>query len=157
MTKVKVAVIGGGITGQLIQLQIPEAEIFDWQHQPRHTQPMTRNFGGNYLWEPIPGLPCRSFQVITHIDGEPATQERILRYKKKIGKQYEITGINNWIKQFEPYMQGWDFLSLPTPRVHYDHRIVGLDERHHRLAFANGVLIEYDYLLSTIPLYSLLA
>lgn len=157
MTRVKVAVIGGGITGQLVQLQIPEAELYDWKPAPRDIQPMTRNFGGNYLWEPIPGVPCRSFPVITHIDGMPATFDAILRYKAKIGKGYERNTVNNWPAQFQPTMLGYDFLSLPEPRVQYDHRIVQMEPSNHVIAFANGTQIQYEYLASTIPLYSLLA
>lgn len=155
--QVHIAVIGGGITGQLIQLQIPEAVIYDWQPRPRTMYPLTRNFGGNYLWKPIPGLPCRKFPVVTHIDGAPATPATILAYKHKIGKEGEESVINNWKTQFQPHMTGYDFLQLPEPRVEYDHRIVSIDYFLNTILFASGLLVSYDYLLSTIPLYSLLS
>lgn len=153
MDKVKIAVIGGGITGRLVQFLIPEATIYDWT-QPRGIVPLTRNYGANYLWRPLAGIPCREFQVITHIDGKPPTFSAAMEYKKKIGKTGDL---DNWARQFQREMTGYDFTSLPESRIQYDHRIVSIDRREHRLNFAKQTPVEYEMLISTIPLYSLLS
>lgn len=152
----RIVVIGGGITGQLFQLQVPEAEIYDWKSAVRTIRPLTRNFGGNYLWKPIPGVECRSFPVVTHIDGHPATEDSIRAYKKKIGKAYEEEMPNNWAQQFQTEMTGWDFIQLPEPRVNFDHRIVEIDIVHQTVRFVGRPAVSYDVLISTIPLYAFL-
>jgi hypothetical protein len=153
VSHVHIAVIGGGMNGQLVQHAIPEAEIFDWKPEPTDRQ-LTRSVGANYLWEPIPGLECREFLVHTRIDGFLPTLERIHSYKEKIGRNGDVEG---WERQFQPEMKGYDFVALPEPRVHYDHRISSINRTQHRIAFVKHAPVTYDFLISTIPLYSLLS
>lgn len=154
MRSIDILVIGGGISGQLVQVAVPEAEIFDWHPQPRVARPLTRHFGANYLWEPLPGIDCRSFRVVTHIDGDTPTLKKVIAYKNKIGKPGDI---GSWQVQFQEDMTGYDFISLPTPTIHYNHRIIEIDRLHHTLLLANGEYVIYGTLISTIPLYSLLS
>ena len=155
MEHVEIAVIGGGIVGRLAQFLMPQAEIYDWRAAPQTVRPLTRNYGGNYLWKPIPGIPCRTFRVVTHIDGMPATPDGIRRYKAKIGKEYESSQSNNWHQQFQPEMSGWDFTELPNTRIQYGCRVVSVDLIAHRLTIAGREPIQYRSLISSIPLYSL--
>lgn len=147
-----VAVIGGGIVGQLVQHQIPEAEVYDWRD--RKPTALTRNYGANYLWEPLPGFDCRTFQVLTHIDGAPATLPSVARYKDKIGKTGDVVG---WERQFQEWQVGYEFERYPHANVRYGHRVVRIDRLKRVLYFANNVEpVEYEVLVSTIPLFSLL-
>lgn len=155
MRRVPVAIIGGGITGQLVQMQIPTAEIFDWREEASKTR-LTRQLGANYLWRPLPGLECREFKVVTHVNGKPATPEAIVEYKQKVGKEGD--SINGWGKQFQTEMTGYEFNHLPPPRISWGHRIVSIDRQARTLHFAKGKEpVTYTFLISTIPLYSLLS
>lgn len=160
MRHVRIAILGGGITGQLVHYQLPDSEVFDW-HKDGRAAYLTRSYGANYLWKPLDGFPCRHFRVITHVDGTPATLESVHAYKTKIGKLNDVAG---WERQFRPEMDGYDFLSLPMPRcIHYDHRVTEIHAADQVMKFApshNGEgrePLRYDVLISTIPLYSLLS
>ena len=147
-----VVVIGGGFVGQLVQLAVPSARVLDWRKTPPANHLDTR-IGPQYLWKPIPGVPSESFSVTTLVDGVPATPETILRYKRKIGKE---TDGGNWGIQFEHKTVGWTS-NLPRPRVEYDRmvRMIDLAGRTLGLAEPWGT-VEYDILVSTIPLPALL-
>lgn len=156
MPRPRIAVIGGGITGQLVQLQIPAATIYDWQDERQAAKPLTRNFGANYLWEPlpIPGVGYRQFDVVTDVDGQPPTLESVLRYKEKIGKTGDV---QDWERQFTRHMTGYDFATpLPAPRIQFRHRVERIDRVKRVIYFAGQTPQMYEYLVSTIPLYSLL-
>ena len=148
-----IAVIGGGITGQLVQFAVPEVKIYDWKPQPA-SRALTRQYGANYLWEPIEGIPCREFKVITTIDGGVPTLDRVRAYKDKIGRIGDVSG---WERQFQHEMTGYDFIELPRPNILYDHRITGIDRQTQTITFAKHGSLVYDMLVSTIPLYSLLS
>lgn len=154
MEDVTIAVIGGGITGRLFKFLIPQATVYDWMPQPRTMRPLTRNYGANYLWQPLPGIPCRSFEVITRVDGQLPNSTSVSRYKEKIGKTGDVDG---WERQFQPFMTGYDFIELPDVAVLYDHRITEIDPIAHTLTFAKQPPVRYDTLVSTIPLYALLS
>jgi len=146
-----VVVIGGGFVGQLVQLAIPEARVLDW----RKTAPVDHletRVGPQYLWEPIDGVPSSAFLVTTLVDGLEPTDESILRYKTKIGKQSDG---GNWGVQFQHEMLGWAS-QLPKPRVEYNQLVRMVDLRGHVLGMTDS-LIPYDILISTIPLPALLA
>ena len=154
MCNLKIAVIGGGITGQLVQLQIPTAQVFDWKPQPQGPKGLIRNYGANYLWRPLPGIDCRSFTVETRIDGQLPTWDAVVAYKAKIGK---IGDVDGWELQFQPTMTGYEFMALPPTTIQYDRRVESIDRLDHVIRFANGDTVDYDFLVSTIPLYSLLS
>lgn len=154
MQHVDIAVIGGGITGQLVQFLVPHAQIFDWKPYTQRVRPITRQFGANYLWRPLDGIPCRSFPVETRIDGVMPTLEAVKRYKSKILKTNDVEG---WERQFTPSMTGYDFLELPQASIQFDHRIVEINAGTRVITFEKENKIHYNWLVSTIPLYSLLA
>lgn len=156
MRHVRVAVIGGGITGQLLQHAVADAEVYDWGKHPTVDQrsTLTRAFGANYLWAPIPGYTHREFRVTTHIDYRPATFDRVEAYKNKIGKTGDVA---DWVRQFKETMTGYEITGAPTPRILYEHRVSSVDRLARRITFEKGLEpIEYDYLISTIPLPALL-
>jgi hypothetical protein len=149
---VNVVCIGGGISGHLVKLRIPKARVLDFRRSPT---PMTRQFGGNYLWEPLPGVTCRSFQVITTVDGHPPDEEAVIRYKRKIGKGLD----SNWTQQFRHQMVGYDIVDWPRKLdIDYGHIVKAIDPEK-RFIHADGPAgpchIPYDVLLSTVPLYGL--
>jgi len=153
---VDIAVIGGGITGQLIKFAVPRATVFDWKPPPVGQRKLTRSFGANYLWHPIPGIPCREFTVITHIDGKDATFDGVRAYKAKIKKSYDVPNILV-PPQFTPQMKGYDFIDFPKVDIEYGHRITQIDRLDHVIHFADQPPVRYTQLASTIPLYSLLS
>lgn len=154
MEAVEIVVIGGGITGRLFNFLIPQSVVYDWMPNPRTIGPLTRNFGANYLWRPLDGIHCRAFSVVTHVDGQPPTLEAVQRYKEKIGKRDDVA---EWERQFQLHMVGYDFEALPSVPIQYDHRVTRIDVEAHTLHFAKQGDMRYDTLISTIPLYALLA
>lgn len=149
--RVKIIIIGGGFIGQLIKhLFWPRARIFDWKaHAPSI---LARSLGPQYLWEPIPELPCRTFMVHTMVDGKDATELSIRAYKDKVGKTQDGS---DWRAQFRPWMPGYDCV-VPRVEVEYGKRILRLDISAHRFFLLDGSAQTYDWLISTIPLPSLL-
>jgi hypothetical protein len=145
-----IIIIGGGYVGQLVQLAIPSARILDWRPTAPANHLETR-VGPQYLWQPIPGVPNRQFKVKTLIDGEIPTPATILRYKHKIGK---VRDRGNWGLQFQHEMDGYE-ADLPVPRVEYGMRVDRINLSAKALS-VNGEVIEYDELISTIPLPALI-
>jgi len=148
-----IVVIGGGITGQLTQFCVPHARILDWSKPPSRRRSFTRMYGANYLWEPLEGIECQKFTVITHVDGDKATHESIRRYKEKIGKTFDQA---HWDSQFQAVMNGYDIVSFPETNVSYECRVKEIFIKDKRLLLASGEDISYDTLISTIPLYALM-
>jgi hypothetical protein len=146
----RVVVVGGGFNGRLIQAQLPVARVFDWR--PEKPVVENRSLGPQYLWEPLPGLPCRKFSVTTLVDGRVADDASVLRYKCKVGKEQDQ---GDWKAQFQYRMDGYD-VTLPEDTVEYGQRIVSIDLGRRRLQMSHGGSEMYDYLVSTIPLFSLL-
>jgi len=104
--------------------------------------------GPQYLWEPIPGVESYSFEVETLVDGAPPTPDSILAYKRKIGKEKDG---GDWGLQFQHLSIGYHS-QLPVPRVEYNRHVNGVDLSGHQLYMMDGATIEYDVLISTIPL-----
>jgi hypothetical protein len=148
-----IVVIGGGITGQLVQFCVPHARILDWSKPPSRRRSFTRMYGANYLWEPLEGIECQKFTVITHVDGREATHESIRQYKEKIGKTFDQI---HWDSQFQTVMSGYDIVSFPETNVSYECRVKEIFFKDKRLLLASGEDISYDVLVSTIPLYALM-
>jgi hypothetical protein len=73
----------------------------------------------------------------------------------KIGKAEEDP--SNWKTQFMFDQTGWEFLTMPTPRIHYNKRIIYIKSNSRTVEFDDGTKLNYGVLVSTIPLYSLLA
>ena len=151
--KSQVVVIGGGITGRLVQACIPHAKVLDWIKQPKPGRNLTRMYGANYLWKPLQGIECRKFTVITHVDGVAANYESIRRYKEKIGKTFDQA---HWDAQFKTVMEGYDIVSMPDANISYECRVKEIFLKDKRILLSTGVDIEYDILISTIPLYALM-
>ena len=153
INKSKVIVIGGGITGHLVQFCIPHARVLDWAKPPRQGRSLTRMYGANYLWEPLEGIECRKFTVITHVDGAEANYESIRRYKEKIGKTFDQA---HWDAQFKTVMEGYDISVMPDTNISYECRVKEIFMKDKRLLLGTGENIEYDILISTVPLYALM-
>lgn len=146
---VRLIIIGGGFLGQLLHTVFPRARVFDWRSKPPAVA--TRTIGPMYLWAPIPGLKNREYDVYTTIDGEPATDERVMAYKKKVGKEQDGS---DWRAQFQYRMKGYD-VELPN-RVEYGKRIESVDRYSRRLNLHGGWEERYDSIISTIPLPALM-
>jgi hypothetical protein len=148
----KVFIIGGGFLGQMIQyLFWPKARVFDWRsHAPSI---LSRKLGPQYLWEPIPELPCKTFMVQTTVDGKEATEASIRAYKEKVGKEQDGA---DWRAQFRPWMRGYECAYMPHVPVEYGQRIVALNFIDRQIRMMTGECYRYDYLISTIPLPALL-
>lgn len=158
MISPRIAIIGGGINGRMVQHFIPGARIYDWGAEP--TVDVPRFHGANYLWEPIPGLRCREMRVFTVIDNERPTIEGIRRYKKRIGKDDEVmteVGAERALNsQFCYDSLGYELLAYPPSDIVYNAHILNIAMSGHYINFRNGQALAYDYLVSTIPLPSLM-
>jgi hypothetical protein len=154
MVMPNIVVIGGGITGQLVQYFLPHAKILDWSKPPkRGLRFITRMYGANYLWEPLEGIECNKFTVITHVDGNEATHESIRRYKEKIGKTFDQA---HWDAQFKTVMTGYDITVLPDVDISYECRVKEVFIKDKHLLLATGENMSYDVLVSTVPMYALM-
>lgn len=153
-----IVVIGGGITGQLVQFCVPEAQVFDWGQET--DRKLTREWGANYLWEPIHGLPTRYFSVVTHIDGAAATSDAIRRYKAKVGKSDEADTPKQieklMLMQFPLRMTGHEFTEPIPATIQYNKRAMSVNLEKHTVCWADGLITNYDVLVNTIPLYAFL-
>lgn len=143
----RVVIIGGGFMGQLIQMLIPGARCLDWQ--PKPPEVANRQLGAQYLWEPVRELACQKFEVITGIDGEEATDDSILAYKKKVGKEQDES---DWRAQFQRTMPGYKILYSIPSNVEYGMRVMGINRESRLLYMANHPEVPYDILISTVPL-----
>lgn len=148
----RIVVVGGGITGRLVGFRNPGAVILDWGPPPRNDR-LTRNYGTNYLWEPLLDIPCRAFSVVTHVDGRVPTGASIAAYKLKVNK---VGDGGDWSRQFQHETIGYEIDEMPQIPIFYQRRIVEIDPVRHRVIDGAGFIHTYDKLVSTIPLPSLL-
>jgi hypothetical protein len=150
---VRILVLGGGPVGQLFKWAVPSSEVFE--ALPAPTNSTTRSWGANYLWKPIPGIECRQFPVITHIDGEIALNSSIRAYKAKVGKADESN--LDWNAQFQFESIGYEMVRPPEVEVNWACRVDRIDIRRQTVQFSQRSVIEYyDVLISTLPIYTLL-
>jgi hypothetical protein len=147
----RIVIIGGGFLGQLLHTLWPTARVFDWR--PRAPVALARQYGPQYLWTPVGTLPHREFTVYTSVDGKVPTEESILAYKHKVGKEHDNS---DWRAQFVQVMPGYE-CALPPNRVEYGRRIIHINWDTHRLNMADSRSEPYDALISTVPLDSLLS
>lgn len=158
MHEAQIIILGGGMLGLLAKTVFPGAMVLDWRRIPPRdgTAHGTRQFGAQYLWKPLNGIPCRGFCVHTTIDGAPATYDAALRYKTKIGKVMDME-TPQWEAQFPESMRGYAIISLPPAEVRWDVYIVRIDRQNKVMEDRYGQKFRYESLISTIPLPSLLA
>jgi hypothetical protein len=147
-------IIGGGITGRLAGQLWPDVLVLE-KRSAKHSSGLTRSWGTNYLWKPLPGdsFRHRQFLVITTVDGQPATEASILAYKEKIGKATEAR--DDWGLQFRHVSVGYDLLSYPTCQMLGGSEIFDIDTYSKIIRYTFGTSVRqqaYDELISTIPL-----
>jgi len=154
VTPTRVLVIGGGFIGQLVQFVVPYARVLDWRKAPegRDTH-QTRNFGAHYLWQALPGLPCKRFKVHTTVDNRPPEEEAIRRYKQKVGK---LSDIIDWDGQFREHQEGWEIDTVPNAVVEFGRYVQCINWRERTLVLRDVGTVAYDMLVSTIPLSALM-
>lgn len=148
----RIVVIGGGITGQLIQRAVPSAIILDYRSASIPI--LTRAYGANYLWEPLEGIQCSAFPVITHIDHVPATPDSIRAYKKRINKEEEDQ--STWAAQFKESTIGYEISEDIQANIRWGSHVQSIDIPLKKVILLNGDIEFYDILVSTIPLYALM-
>jgi len=156
MIRSRVVILGrpSGIVGHLAKLMAPDATLVVMGHPKNHVAGFDRTFGTVYLWEDVPHLVTKPIKILTCVDGTEATEESVRRYKTKIGKAQDMY---HWRWQFPHESTGHDIVNVPEvhpPLVYGDH--IDIDIRHHRIyldwGHSKGVLLFYDWLISTIPL-----
>lgn len=150
----RVVVIGGGISGRIVQLFFNRAVVLEARDEIKESQ-LTRNFGTNYLWEPLEGFKCRKLDVVTHVDGSEPTEASIKRYKNKIGKGYENR--EDYMEQFHPHSTGWEIEEYPPCKIQYNMEVKEVDILRKVITCidmktAVEVHWNYDFLFSTAPL-----
>lgn len=144
-------ILGGGITGRLAASLWPEAPVLE-RLPAAKAENLTRLWGTNYLWEPLPGFRCKNFPVTTHVDSAPATEASILAYKNKVGKAAEAR--DDWGLQFTEKTTGYDLLKVPTCKLVPEFDVQKIDLRN-RIVFSSTGLQTYSVLICTLPLSKL--
>jgi hypothetical protein len=151
---VRILVIGGGISGHLVKLRVPASTVLDSRPEPT---PMTRQYGGNYLWERLDGIDCRAFTVYTTVDGQPPDEQKVRAYKTKIGKGMDA----NWREQFRPEVTGYEIARWPRSLdIEYGMQVKYIDRAEQAVyTQVEGDIhrMPYDALISTIPLPALMS
>ncbi len=147
-------ILGAGAVGRLAHAMCPNSLVLEARPKEGFVG-INQLFGTNYLWEDIPGFDTMRMKVVTHVDGFPATEKAIQRYKNKIGKGHETS--SDWGLQFQPTSTGYFIKGYPdTKDIHYDERVlvVDLEERYVITESSNRTRQSYRYrtLISTIPL-----
>lgn len=154
---VKYLVLGGGITGRIVQSILKDSWILESKEDDSSN--LSFNFGTNYLWKPIPGFEVVPVHVSTRVDEAYPTKESILRYKNKVGK-----GGEDWGLQFEPESTGYLITGLPIAKISYRHRVVRINPDIRKVEIEISEKDKspkfqtffYHYLISTIPLVDLI-
>lgn len=146
-------ILGGGITGRLAGYLWPSASILERNSEEKSNQ-LTRMWGTNYLWEPLPGFDCPPFKVTTEIDGQIATKDAILRYKEKIGKASESQ--ESWGLQFQHVTTGYEFNHVPRGQLVPSFAVDRIDLSNQRV-HAGDRMVEYSMLISTVPMSTLVS
>jgi hypothetical protein len=157
-TTFRTLIVGAGAVGRTAKVFFPEAITVDQQTKPRE---LSRNFGTQYLWKPLPGIPCCPFTVKTTIDGKTPTRELAVKYKAKIGKESERY-LPTLMDQFQPEQRAYRVQhdKWPDPRpVLWGRELISLDPLRKLARFSCGSGTEeevsFDILISTIPFFIL--
>lgn len=159
MASLRVVILGGGMVGQLAKFLFPAAKVLDWRVAPvRKASPFAtiKLLGAMYLWEPLEGLPCESFTVLTTVDGEEPTETSVAAYKQKVGKPGDMA---QWRVQFNPATVGWRLTGIPDSEkmdIIYRAFIKHIDVNRRVLHVEESKPYPYDILISTIPLPALM-
>lgn len=150
----KIVVLGGGATGRLVKMLRPDAAIFESLLKSR----LTRDFGCNYLWEPISGIESHPGKVFTTIDGDEPTDKAIVAYKHKIGKPHDV---ETWQQrqlllhyQFKPEQDCHIVDNFPPVEAKYGAKACAIDPHEKTISFGTPPYktVSYDLLVSTIPM-----
>jgi hypothetical protein len=151
-------ILGGGLTGRIVQRYLPDALILDQNKAPRDMS-VPQLWGAMYLWEPVADFQCEPFEVRTTIDGHDPTAQGIAAYKARVGKGGELSSRpDNVARQFQPTMTGYTLTRMPAPsRIQHDARVTQVRTDLRCVALGSGEVITYDTLISTIPLPSLIS
>lgn len=146
----KTVILGGGITGRIVNYLIPDSVVMEANSPIR----MTHQYGTNYLWKEIEGFPSIPIRIVTTVDGQVPTIESIQRYKNKVGRQDEDK--SEWGLQFQPETRGHFIQSYPETNIKYEARAYSIDLKEHKIHFPQlNEVVQYDQLISTIPLVGL--
>lgn len=165
--RIDVLILGAGISGRMAYLELKRrgfqgtVRLCEKNKPPRRSSDrvLTRQFGTNYLWEPVPVFKTRAFRVVTHVDGAVATESAVKRYKHKIGKAQEDP--STWGLQFDPETVGYEIEEYPDfgPDLMYGTSVNSIDLENQRVELVvddDIVQIEtYMHLVVTVPMIML--
>ena len=146
----KIVVLGGGLVGRLAKIMFPEALVLESKSP---TDIFTSELGVCISIIPIPDLRNEKYTRYISIDNQKPTLELINKYKKKISREGDISYGD--YRQFEPeqivYRQ-----ELPKNLDIEFSTLVTKIELNSKKLFTLKESFQYDFLISTIPLISLL-
>ncbi len=149
----KIIILGGGMVGRLAKLIFPEATVLE---SKKSNDIYTAELGVQISIVPIPGLKNIEYKRFIYIDHKNPTLELIDKYRKKIGRDGDLTYGD--YRQFE-YEQTVFKQEFPKAEIRYEHLVLKIHLLEHSLNVLNkekGTILYYDYLISTIPLLSLI-
>ena len=147
-------ILGGGITGRTVQHFFPEAIMLEERSPEDAVKLRVFNYGTNYLWKDLDGFKTSPIDILTHVDGKPATEEGIIRYKTKVRQDH--LDRSSWAAQFAEHQTGYSILEYPEPReTWFGCRVTYVDldkQKLHFLKSGRSSVFKFRYLISTIPL-----
>ena len=143
----KVVVLGGGITGRLAKIMIPDAEVYESKSVE---DTFTTEVGVHISIIPITELGSEKYTRYIRIDGQEPTIPLIDRYRKKIAREGDLSYGD--YRQFEPEQTVYKNELPRDVEIHYSTLVIKIDLVRRVLLTFEGTELPYDYLINTIPL-----
>jgi hypothetical protein len=148
--KKRIVILGAGIVGRLAKIMFPEAVVLE---SKAPDDVFTTELGVCISIVPIPDLKNEQYTRYITVDNCKPTLELISRYKKKIARESDMSYGD--YRQFEPeqivYRQ-----ELPKNLDISFNTLVTEVGLHNKKIQTLKDSMEYDYLISTIPLLNFL-
>jgi len=152
MSEKSIVILGGGPAGHATSVAFPEALVIE----KNDYRSEARNFGPHFLWRDLGGFKCRPTKVLSHIDGAPATDESVRRYREKVGRPDDT---RPWHDEYGVEATQYDILEWPSVRGLWGWKVdrVRLRDRVVRVTSTSGdtdlsVDVQYDTLINTLPM-----
>lgn len=150
----KIVILGAGITGRLAKIMFPEALVLESKSS---NSLFTSEVGVCISIVPIPELSNKRYTRYIQIDNQKPSLELINKYKKKISREGDMSYGD--YRQFESEQIVYHQELPQGLDIQFDTEVSCIDLDKKWLNVGNEIdgyhHIEYDYLISTIPLINL--
>ena len=145
-----VVILGGGPAGHATAVAIPEALVIE--RAGLHNVGDNRTFGPHFLWRRLSGFEVKPTKVVSHIDGELATDVTVAAYRKKVGR---VDDRRPWYDEYGPQGTQFQIEKWPEIRALWGVEVKKVHLADHVVQVKSGRLtidIGYDCLINTLPM-----